>query len=230
MSEKYPLKELIHQFLNSSHGGADRLRATNVYEMSTTMKSMKQFVDAGVRNFCRTNGIELPRHLPSALTLRRQGLPPDKKNKSSVYYKSEIPFKRAPRNVDLSREHPDFHYSAANVLVHLELSSHFRDEILMMSVDNKNKIILGAPAVHASRRPEGMFLATNMPQMPDHDFPEEDGKITPFGYMTVSCHREGDFRDKLFRSRHESLPQDKPPIRYNTNTKARQHCTNAITL
>lgn len=84
----------------------------------------------------------------------------------------------------------------------------------MLSVDNKNKIILGDPAIQASRRPEGMFLANNMPQMPDHSFPEEDGKINPSGYMVVSCHRESANPDRLFRTRHTSLAFDGPPIRY----------------
>lgn len=213
LHKQYPMKEFADKFLSGSHGGADRSRATVSYEMSTTMTAMKRFVDAGIRQYCRTVGVALPKSMPSILTLRRLGLPPDKKNKSSSYYKGLIPFKRAPRNVNLSKQHPDFHYTAANVLAYSELAAQFRDEILMLSVDNKNKIILGAPAIHASRRPVGMFHADHMPQMPDHDFPEDNGKIVPHGYMVVSGHRESKCSDPLFRARHLSLERDGPPIR-----------------
>lgn len=215
LSKQYPLKELAEKFLSSSHGGADRSRATVSYEMSTTMSAMKRFVDAGVRQYCRTNGIKVPQNLPSVYTLRRLGLAPDKKTKSASYYKNELPFRRAPRNVNLSKDHPDFHYTAANVLAYAELSALFRDEILMMSVDNKNKIILGAPAIQASRRPVGMFTTDNMPQMPDHSFPEENGKINPSGYMVVSSHLEASIprNDRLFRMRHDSCRLGGPSIR-----------------
>lgn len=199
--------------MNSCHGGADRSRATVSYEMSTTMSAMKRFVDAGLRRYCKCMDLPLPKQMPSIYTLRRLGIAPDRKLKTAHHYKEIVPFKRAARNVDLTKDHPDFHYSAAIVMNHLELASHFRDEILMLSVDNKNKIILGAPAIMASRRPVGMFMSDSMPQMPDHNFPEEDGKITPQGYMIISCHRERK-NEPLFRARHSSLKSDRPPFRY----------------
>lgn len=78
--KKLPLTELVDRFLSSGHGGADRSRATVSYEMSTTMRATKSFVDEGVRRYCRATGAPIPQSLPSALTLRRIGLPPDKKN------------------------------------------------------------------------------------------------------------------------------------------------------
>lgn len=176
------------------------------------MQSMKTFVDSGLKAYCKSMGISEPDPLPSIYTLRRLGIAPDRKMKTAHHYKQLLPFKRAARNVDLSKDHPDFHYTASTVITHLELASHFRDEVLMLSVDNKNKIILGAPAVMASRRPVGMFWDSNPPRMPDHNFPEEDGKITPQGYMMISCERESEF-EPLFRSRHLSLNLDKPPFR-----------------
>lgn len=182
------------------------------------MMSMKNFVDAGLRAFCHSTGTPLPKQLPSIYTLRRLGIAPDRKMKTAHHYKEVLPFKRAARNVNLSKDHPDFHYTAAIVRLHHEFASHFRDEVLMMSVDNKNKVILGAPAVMASRRPIGMFMNDALPQMPDHDFPEEDGRIVPQGYMLISCEREREM-EPLFRTRHASLDFDKPPFRYMTGLR-----------
>lgn len=212
LRDKYPLVELVEKFMSSSHGGADKSRATDTYNMSTTMKSMKSFVDDGLRAYCRNANIPLPKQMPSIFTLRRLGLPPDRRSKASAYYKGLLPFKRAARNVNLTKEHPDFHYTAAHVLNMAEFATNFRDEVLMLSVDNKNKIILGAPAVQASRRAEGMYLTNFLPEMPDHNFPEDDGKMVPMGYMVMACLREK-LHAILFRTRHESLPFDKPPIR-----------------
>lgn len=209
LRDKYPLQELAEKFLNSCHGGADRSRATVNYEMSSTMASMKRFVDAGLRSYFAATGQPVPLNLPSKLTIRRLGIPPDRKLATADHYKGIIPFKRAPRNVDLTKEHPDFHYSASNVINMLEFASYFRDEVLMVSADNKNKIILGAPAVQSSRRPQGMFRTHQMPQMPDHSFPESDGSVVPQGYMMISSHRESEF-EHPFRIRHESLNYDKP--------------------
>lgn len=212
MSEKLPLKELVEQFLSTIHGGADRSRATVTYEMSSTMVSMKRFVDARVKAYCRANGEPVPK-LPSRYTLRRLGDPPNRCMSTASHYKSIVPFKRASRNVDLTKEHPDFHYSASIILNMLEFAGYFRDEVRLLSVDNKNKVILGAPAIQASRRPVGMFRTDAMPQMPDHSFPEKDGKVVPMGYMPISCHREAKLQDP-FRMRHASLNIDKPRIRY----------------
>lgn len=212
LHKQYPLAEFAVHFLNSRHGAADRSRSTVSYELSSTMTSMKRFVDSCLRTYCASMDLPLPKNMPSIYTLRRLGIAPDRKLGTSHHYKEIVPFKRAPRNVNLAKDHADFHYSGSIVVTHLELASHFRDEVLMLSCDNKNKIILGAPAIQASRRPVGMFSADAMPQMPDHSFPEEDGKITPQGYMLISCERESEF-EPLFRTRHESLKFDKPPFR-----------------
>lgn len=195
--------------------------------MSSTMGAMKRFVDAGLKAYCLASGKKLPKDMPSTYTLRRLGIPPDRKLATAKHYKCVLPFKRAARNVDLSKEHPDFHYSASIVLNMLEFATIFRDEVLMMSVDNKNKVILGAPAVQASRRPYGMFRTDAPPKMPDHSFPEKDGKIVPQGYMPISCHREAKF-EKPFRMRHASMDFDKPKFRYTWTPRFARICTPSI--
>lgn len=98
--------------------------------------------------------------------------------------------------------------AAAQVKYFSELAVHFRQDVMFMSVDNKAKVNVGAPANGAVRRPTTMYHKDAQPDNPDHQFPLRNAKIIPFGYMEVSPLIEKSHR----RSRHMSW-SDLPPLK-----------------
>lgn len=62
-------------------------------------------------------------------------------------------------------------FSASLVKCVSEMCAYWPDDWLMVSCDNKNKIVIGAPANGASRRVPGVYMSEDRPILPDHTFP-----------------------------------------------------------
>ena len=82
---------------------------------------------------------------PSAKTIRRLGLPPNRSATSKKYYRGAIAAK--PHNnsntATLGEVHCNAHQCATRVRYALEMSSRFREYITLFSNDDKAKLNIG---------------------------------------------------------------------------------------
>lgn len=188
LDEKYPITEFVREYImDKNPTAAHRNRASYSCYTSRTVKCITKYVRGRIIAYCRELGLPDPteKDFPSETTIRRQGVAPNPRYRAACLYSGKIKFRSAPRSNDLTRFHPDFHYSASAVKMFLELSAVFKDDITFLSCDNKNKLILGAPANSNPAKPSGMYMTNNQPSLPDHSFPARDAKIVPMGYMQV---------------------------------------------
>lgn len=138
----------------------------------------------------------------SASTLRRLGEAPKKNCRAHKRYRGIMKFKRAPMSYSKFKETKNLHFSAAQVRTVAEVSTFFRDEIVFLSCDNKQKVQTGRPANSAYRRPTGLYLVSLRPDLDDHSFPiERLAQLVPMGYMFVDQFVERQFG----RCRHSSI-------------------------
>lgn len=203
LDKKYPITKFVSEYiLDKNPTAAHRSRASYACYTSRTAKSITKYVRQRIIAYCKDMGLPQPaeKDFPSVSTVRRQGVAPNPRFRAAKYYKGKIKFRSAPRKNDLTRFHPDFHISAAAVKIFLELSAVFKDDVLFLSCDNKNKLVLGAPANSNPAKPCGMYMTDSQPSLPDHNFPAPGAKITPMGYMEVNS---------VTRVRHSSLDEVK---------------------
>ena len=81
----------------------------------------------------------------SKSTTRRLGLAPDKKRKSSVYYRGALNAKPATilNNKVLGQEHKNSHHCACNVKMVMEFGSRWQTYVNTISCDDKCKLHIG---------------------------------------------------------------------------------------
>ena len=138
-------------------------------------------------------------------TIRRLFVPPNKGMKSAKYYHSVIDAK-VPRKVnDKEPDHPDLHYTRAQVKMAHELFALYPNEGLRISADDKNKIHIGKLAVSRYFKLRKYFPQTDSPNYPTHDFPQANTKINPSGYMILTEKAKP-------RSQSETRPKEKNPV------------------
>ena len=125
--------------------------------------------------------------------------PPRKGTMSSKRYKGFIQARVPPkRNTKEKKEHPDFHFTSAQVKLINELSYLCSDNTLTLSVDNKNKVEVGIPATSRRSQIRTFYLTEDSPNYNDHDFPHSNCKLVPAGYQILQ-HRT--FRSSSVQSR-----------------------------
>lgn len=199
--ELYPLTEMVNLVvMDKMPTGANRARSQTTAYAASTVKEITKNVHLLIKEHQRVLGKSPPKKLPSAKIIRRQGLAPNPNIRAARYYKGKVCFRTAPRRYDRTKFHEDFHYSASQVKIFLELSALFSDKIVFLSCDNKNKVRLGAPANSHPTRPRGMYPVNKRPSLADHSFPARDAKIVPMGYMCV-CNVDQTRHASLERSR-----------------------------
>lgn len=88
-----------------------------------------------VSNFCQV----------SSSTVRRLGLPPDKKRHSAIYYRGVIPARPASihNNKPLGTEHEHAHSCATNVKTTMEFGARWSKYVNVCSGDDKCKLHIG---------------------------------------------------------------------------------------
>lgn len=174
----------------------DRRRNSTGYVIGLSESRLQKYV------LRRLQVIYGPKAYVSSTTLRRLGYPPTIRNKASKRYRKLIAFKRAPMRYSRFKETQNLHFSASQVRTVAEASTMFRDEVLLYSCDNKQKVQVGRPANSAYRRPTGMYMISDQPDLDDHSFPEEKkAQLVPMGYMNVDQFVERKYR----MARHDSL-------------------------
>lgn len=197
--EQFPVEQFVKTLLESTMSGADRVRATSMYITTMTSSEMGSRVREMILNYVRTYGLPVPSRLISDRAVRRMGLPPKTSRLAARFYKEIVPFKTAPRNNDYHMHSPHLHFASSMIKQYTELCAYFPDDFLMLSCDNKNKIVIGTAANANPTCPRGMFMVDQQPMLPDHTFPTRgNAKINPMGYMLVH-------NATVKRTRHSSI-------------------------
>lgn len=177
-------------------GANDRRRNTDGYALGISEKRLHEYVVKHLRLIYGHNAYV------GATTIRYLGKAPTKRHRASCRYRNIVGFKRAPLSYSMFRYTHHLQYSASQVRTVAEVSTCFRDEIVFMSCDNKQKVQVGRPANSAYRRPTGYYLESNFPDLDDHSFPvEQKVQLVPMGYMFVNQFSE----KKIGRCRHLSI-------------------------
>ena len=110
---------------------------------------------------------------------------PNKNQKASKCYKSLVDAKRPPKRNDLiSKTHPDFHYTAAQVNFVWELVEMFSNGTIAVSADEKNKVNVGTLDVSTHLSINNIF-ATDDWQPTVHNFPYANRKLVPPRYLLL---------------------------------------------
>ncbi len=119
-------------------------------------------------------------------TVRRLLVAPHANHSASRYYKGLVDAKIAPKRNDLvEHEHEDLHFERSQLSYIAEASSRYEKDVIMVSVDDKNKINVGILAVSRYHQISRFFMADDQPQYSDHDFPYPNSKIIPSGYLIL---------------------------------------------
>ena len=77
----------------------------------------------------------------------------------------------------------DSHCLLARVAYQREFATHFKDECMILSCDDMNKVNVGTLAVSRYHQLEKFFPKDDQPHYPDHDFPIPGYKRIPSCYM-----------------------------------------------
>ena len=122
------------------------------------------------------------------MTIRHLMLPPNKANRNASNYHAVFKVKVPKKQNTVMGDHIDSHWARANARLQNEFRFKYRDSIGHLSVDDMNKVMVGAsemiPAVsrrHALRR---FYPVGHAPNTKTHDFPK-CFKIDVSGYMNI---------------------------------------------
>ena len=178
----YPtLVEEMARFLHMhSFNAQARRRSDAASSMGVTLEQIRQHLLDCVPGL-KTHGI-------SRSTVHRLMLPPRRKTQAAKQYKglvqARVPCKK---NTATRAEHPDLHFTRAQVGYVNEMFQYFGG--VQLSCDDKNKISVGTPAVSRYHAISKFFSTADAPNYEDHDFPYPKAKIIPSGYMVLR-HKE----------------------------------------
>ena len=86
--------------------------------------------------------------------------------------------------------HQDAHYLFARNKHRREFAELFKDDISIFSMDDMNKIKVGPLAVSQYHQLRRLYSSSDMPNMPDHDFPMPGYLINTSGYMELKAKHE----------------------------------------
>jgi hypothetical protein len=188
--KEFPLLVNTAKDFIESHGySAQSRRRSNVAQSSGV--SLRQ-----IQKHVLDNVDGLSKKGVSINTVHHLLAPPNKKCRSAKLYKGLIGA-RVPgkSNKQIPAEHPDFHFTAAQVNYICEMMSSHDEETLVYSADDKNKVNVGTLAVSRYHQISAIYPTDDAPDYPDHDFPYPNSKIIPSGYMRL---------EKPLRSRSQS--------------------------
>ena len=121
-------------------------------------------------------------------TVHRLLEPPRKGTIASRYYYGLVAARVPHKCNNVVKEHVDIHYCRVAVKLFCEMFVQFRDETLLLSVDDMNKLNVGVTAVSRYHQLNKFFLSNDSPNTPDHDFPEYmvlEGKTKRHGRSVV---------------------------------------------
>ena len=119
---------------------------------------------------------------------RRKGTIHAKRFKGLV--NARVPMKRN----DIRKTHQDAHFCNSQVNYVMEFATKFPNDVHCLSCDDKNKLLVGesTPAVSRHMNIKAFFMEENAPVYFDHDFPLQNSKLIPSGYMFLEHNQTHD--------------------------------------
>ena len=107
-------------------------------------------------------------------------------------YKSLVKARVPAKRNDFREHHVDSHYLFARAAYRREFAMHFKDECMILSCDDMNKLKVGTLAVSRYHQVTKFFPTDDQPNYADHDFPIPGYKLITSGYMILTDFREKD--------------------------------------
>ncbi len=188
------LQEIISQ---GSTAAQSRWRDDVQYSFGVSLENMRK----------DDLGVTVSKH-----TIHRALIAPHQRWRTARLYKGYVHARVPPKsNCKTTKDHNDFRYTCVQVNLVNEFAALYSKEVLAMSCDDKNKINIGTPAVSRYCKFQSFFDVNSLPDLPDHDFPLRNSKITPSGYLIL--------KDKHTDRRSRSIS---PPVNRPVNQRRRR--------
>ncbi|XP_062515262.1 uncharacterized protein LOC134190768 [Corticium candelabrum] len=118
-------------------------------------------------------------------TVHQLMLPPRQKTVNARRYHGVLNVRVPGKRNDEHGCHENGHFCLAQVGYMLEFSQQHSDSTSTFSCDNKNKVNIGTLAVSRYHQLRKFFPIGNGPVYKDHDFPFQNAKIIPSGYLRL---------------------------------------------
>ena len=124
-------------------------------------------------------------------TCHRLMMPPRKNTNAARGYYGKIQARISQKKnaESISGSNSDLHYTMAQVNLANELFQMHDGECLRLSCDDKNKVNVGILCVSRRMQITKYFSMDDQPVYQDHDFPAQQSKIIPSGYMLMQTRR-----------------------------------------
>lgn len=214
------LQEIITQ---GSTAAQSRRRDDVQYSFGVSLANMQQQVKDDL-------GVTVSKH-----TIHRALLAPHLRWRTARLYKGYVNARVPPKsNCKTTKEHKDFRYTCVQVNLVNEFAACYSEEVLALSCDDKNKINIGTPAVSRYCKYQSFFDTQNLPDLPDHDFPLRNSKLTPSGYLVLTQSH----KDRRSRSASPPVHQPgnrrrnrsvSPPVRHSPQLRKDVHGRDHVT-
>ena len=143
----------------------------------------------------------------SQSSVRQLMVPTNRRCKSATRYTSDVNA-RVPKKSNCGRlNNENAQYYSARVKYALEFGAKFKESCV---ADNMNKVKVGVLAVSRYHQINKYYSVQDVPDYPDHDFPNPGYLITPSGYLVLET-ADGDpfIKDELSR-KHYRLARTGP--------------------
>ena len=173
------VRELLHVGDEAGRAQAEPKRRTDIAHIGHTIPEIRAHLENRMGERFPANGI-------STSTIRRLLAPPTSNTDSAKYYKHLFPCKPPPKKNNLRLSNEDGHFANAESLTNGEFFE--RHSQLSLSLDNMNKIKVGALAVSRYHQIGRMYLAEHAPNYEDHDFPTPGYSIVCSGVQVLTGH------------------------------------------
>ena len=183
--QQYPeIVAIAETFISQNGTGAHlRRRSDTHYINGVSLEDIRKHVTRVMKKSSPSFSI-------SRDTIHRLLLPPTKRNRNSARYRGLINARKPPkRNTAEKKTHKDHHFASAQVNYNNQLFWLHEENSLVLSVDNKNKIIVDNAATHRKDYINKFYLENDAPNNYDHDYPHPNTKLNPEGYYNLSRKR-----------------------------------------
>ena len=163
--------------------------------------------------------------ISSSQWLRLQFWPKNPTSRASLQYTGCLKIKYIIQHRQLRKEHQDTHYASALFRDYKEMAVMFRENSVLLSVDDKHKIKIGEPGhpVAAVERGKKVVIGLNQSfEVSDHDFTKMT--LTPSVTVQVDILEsiEGSFyRGNVHTALKGSVFQPSSPLRHATEMTRR---------
>ena len=168
--------DCIETFIRQNSAEAHLRRRDSVaYNNGVSLNQIRRYIKSALK-------LSVSKH-----TIHRLLQPRRKKTIASQRFAGLVNARVPPKSNSKEKTyHPHFHYTCAQINIVQELGQLSPNGTMSLSCDNKNKIDVGIPAVSRRNQIRTFHMNDAAPNLPDHDFPFRNSKLTPAGYYILT--------------------------------------------